>query len=536
MKKNDQYQDAYVRRAYTGKRRSRRKATGRLVVMALLLAAIVIAVFLLLNKPAFRLSKRTLTVELGSALSMNKADYVTADPKIFDLIKFDTSTVNTLKAGEYPISVSYEDEKETVTVKVEDTTPPVAELVKGDVNVVVGNSLNAADLVASYKDHSAVTISFSANGQQLKQSFPAIGDKEVDLYLIDAAGNKQSYHLTVHVVPTDTVPPTLSGTSALSIQLGKSPDLTTGVEARDDVDGNLTDMITRAGDLNIYKAGSYTLTYSVKDRAGNQVSATRAITVTDPYKALRDTNQIIASDDPAIHAVLNPVLGYLGSRVSKMGIVYYDLKTGKSFAINQDTQFRSASTAKLFVTMALYDRVDKGQLSLTQKINYTSADYEGGTGIIQGMNKTGGFTLATLADYSMKYSDNIAFNMLRRFLGRDNTFAYYESVIGHATNRSNTSMGAADGYDLMKLLYSANSPNFKHMLDMLKQTIFSSMLPKYLPAGTVAHKVGFYGSFYHDVGLVYDEDRPYIIAVFSGGVTSPEETIAQVSKLIYENR
>ncbi len=46
--------------------------------------------------------------------------------------------------------------------------------------------------------------------------------------------------------------------------------------------------------------------------------------------------------------------------ISKMGIVYYDLKTGKGFSINPDTQFRSASTAKLFVNMALYDRVDKG--------------------------------------------------------------------------------------------------------------------------------------------------------------------------------
>jgi hypothetical protein len=105
--------------------------------------------------------------------------------------------------------------------------------------------------------------------------------------------------------------------------------------------------------------------------------------------------------------------------------------------------------------------------------------------------------------------------MLRRFLGRDNTFEYYESVIGHDTNRKMTSMSAADGYDLMKRMYTSDSENFEHMLEVLKDTVFASMLPKYLPKEVeVAHKIGFYSGFYHDVGIVYDDDQPYIIAVY----------------------
>ena len=71
-------------------------------------------------------------------------------------------------------------------------------------------------------------------------------------------------------------------------------------------------------------------------------------------------------------------------------------------------------------------------------------------------------------------------------------FDYYESIIGHATNRKSTSMGAADGAKLMAELYNSDSANFAHMLDMLRQTKFNDMLPRFLPQGIVAHKVGFY--------------------------------------------
>lgn len=534
MKSNQQDQEPYNKRENAVKSQDKQKRTGLIIVIAALLLIVGIGIIWHINQPAFNLIKRSVTIELGSELVFSKTDYVEADPDILYLIDVDTSSVNMSVVGEYPIIVTYKDDQDTITAEVVDTTPPVAKLVTGEVTIEIGETIVVTDLVRQVEDFSSVMIGFSSNGEE-QLTFSETGDQTIEIFLTDSAGNRQTYLVSMHVLPVDTIAPVISGINDMTITLGQSPDLYDGIEAWDDRDGNLTDQITCTDDIDVYHEGVYSITYSIKDRAQNLAVDTRSVSVIDPFGYLRETNNIIVSDDPAAYAVLTPVLDYLGERIDKMGIVYHDLKTGKGFTINSDKQFRSASTAKLFVNMAMYDLVEKGQLSLSQKVYYTPLEYEGGTGILQNMDKTGGFTLETLADYSILYSDNIAFNMILHFIGRENALDYYESVINHDTNRQIMSMGALDGYELMELLYKSNSENLKHMLDMMKETSFSSMLPKYLATAVVAHKVGFYSTFYHDVGIVYDQENPYIIAVFTDGLASPEETIAEVSRLVYEN-
>jgi len=53
-----------------------------------------------------------------------------------------------------------------------------------------------------------------------------------------------------------------------------------GYRAVDAVDGDLTDEVTVDTDLDAAKAGRYTITYTVSDKAGNQAVATRSVIVT----------------------------------------------------------------------------------------------------------------------------------------------------------------------------------------------------------------------------------------------------------------
>jgi peptidoglycan/xylan/chitin deacetylase (PgdA/CDA1 family) len=88
----------------------------------------------------------------------------------------------------------------------------------------------------------------------------------------------------VKVVPKqDTTKPviTLKGNASMSIQLGnKFTD--PGYTASDDVDGNLTSKVTVSGTVNTGKAGTYTITYTVKDAAGNKTVVSRKVQVKDP--------------------------------------------------------------------------------------------------------------------------------------------------------------------------------------------------------------------------------------------------------------
>jgi hypothetical protein len=77
----------------------------------------------------------------------------------------------------------------------------------------------------------------------------------------------------------DTTKPVFNGISDVTLDVGESFDPLRGVVAHDDVDGDLSNSITVKGSVDTSMAGSYELTYSVSDKAGNVTVATRVVTV-----------------------------------------------------------------------------------------------------------------------------------------------------------------------------------------------------------------------------------------------------------------
>lgn len=61
-----------------------------------------------------------------------------------------------------------------------------------------------------------------------------------------------------------------------------------GATAKDDRDGDLTSKIETTGKVDTKKAGTYKITYTVKDSAGNVATASRTVIVKEEKKP--DTN------------------------------------------------------------------------------------------------------------------------------------------------------------------------------------------------------------------------------------------------------
>lgn len=73
---------------------------------------------------------------------------------------------------------------------------------------------------------------------------------------------------------------------------------TNGATAKDDRDGDLTSKIETTGKVDTKKAGTYKITYTVKDSAGNTATASRTVIVKEEKKpdSNTETNNTVNSN------------------------------------------------------------------------------------------------------------------------------------------------------------------------------------------------------------------------------------------------
>jgi hypothetical protein len=114
------------------------------------------------------------------------------------------------------------------------------------------------------------------------QPVPGItGEITVPVLVSDAEGDSAVFNLAV-TVEADTVPPviTLLGDANVSVTQGGTYS-DAGATASDNVDGDLTAQIVTVSTVNTMLPGTYTVTYSVTDQAGNTaVPQERTVVVT----------------------------------------------------------------------------------------------------------------------------------------------------------------------------------------------------------------------------------------------------------------
>ena len=97
-------------------------------------------------------------------------------------------------------------------------------------------------------------------------------------------------------VQPDTANPELElfgGANAINREAGQAW-AEPGVEAHDARDGNITDQIVVTGTVDMNSTGTYLLTYTVQDGAGNTATTTRTVTVVGNRTV--DLNATVAMD------------------------------------------------------------------------------------------------------------------------------------------------------------------------------------------------------------------------------------------------
>lgn len=176
----------------------------------------------------------------------------------------------------------------TRTVKVQRDTIPPQITMRGEATITLTRGSVFNDPGVSASDNSGAFVQIFTQG---RVNTNRIGSYEITYIARDRAGNTSSVRRTVIItsaIPVDTVAPVITLNGAESLELTAGGTYTElGATATDNVDSTVT--VTTSGSVDTSTAGSYTITYTATDRAGNTASKTRSILV----KAVDRTKPVI---------------------------------------------------------------------------------------------------------------------------------------------------------------------------------------------------------------------------------------------------
>lgn len=234
-----------------------------------------------------------------------------------------------------------------------------------------------------------------------------------------------------------------------------------------------------------------------------------------------------------------------------MGVAIEDLTSGDHYYLHQDEVFAQASSIKITVLANLYLQAEQGKLKLSDLYTVQQSDLVPDSDIMNGL--TPGVTRVTLRDLAtmmVAVSDNAATNVLIDKVGFQNVNAMLDSLgLSHTRLRRKMMdlQAAKEGREnistpreMMQLLdsiYRSKVLNKESTADFFKMlsTNKSSFIPRDLPPDLkIANKPGELEAVRNDSGVVFVEDRPYVICVMTGYLRNERDGENAISKVSLE--
>ncbi|HAU31022.1 MAG TPA: serine hydrolase [Desulfotomaculum sp.] len=225
------------------------------------------------------------------------------------------------------------------------------------------------------------------------------------------------------------------------------------------------------------------------------------------------------------------------------GIYFKDLDSGAVFDINGNEPITAASLVKVPAVLYLNTLIDQGELNWDDTVAYESGvDYQSGAGTLQFSARDGDeYSLRTLANLSITVSDNIAYRMIVRKVGKDNLANFMRSLGGETVFPGGWNITTAEDmgkYVEAILKFNEKNPEMgqKLLYDMAHSIYNVGLNGRIDKSVTVSHKEGDVTGVANDAGIVFAE-RPYILVVLTKNVDDIDrgfERIAEISRIVYD--
>ncbi len=221
-------------------------------------------------------------------------------------------------------------------------------------------------------------------------------------------------------------------------------------------------------------------------------------------------------------------------------------KKEEHYSYQADKVIPAASLYKLFLLAAAFQEIEKGSLKedqlisdskdrLTQVLGAEEFGYENSGDTIE-------YPVSEILTRIATISDNYASVMLAEKIGWDKVQSQADKIGAKNTRiKAPISSTAGDITLFYEKLYSGeivSKDASNKIIDLLSKSQLDSRIPNELPDSLkIAHKTGELAYLRHDAGIVFLENKPYIIVMMANNVPfedDAEKLESELSKQIYD--
>ncbi|MGF1473764.1 MAG: serine hydrolase [Rubrobacteraceae bacterium] len=277
----------------------------------------------------------------------------------------------------------------------------------------------------------------------------------------------------------------------------------------------------------------------------------------DPEPVLED---VPAEERDRINEGLEAIKEDIEDYGGVAGVYVQDIDSGYGYGIRPDEEFFSASVIKVPIMVAVFRKIDEGELSLSDTFPTEEGDWASGAGWMQWEEPGESRSVYDYLWMMMTQSDNVATNALVRKVGG----AEYVNEVSRSMGAENTVLvqkvtserGTVPSLDNrttpkeMALILdkiargkAASPESCEAMVDIMLENYLESWLVEGIPADAnvdIANKGGWLYEVYDEVGIVFHEGRPYAATIFTkygpGDPQVAKPTLIEISNAIWNTQ
>lgn len=232
-------------------------------------------------------------------------------------------------------------------------------------------------------------------------------------------------------------------------------------------------------------------------------------------------------------------------------------KNTAGFTINPKEKYGMASLIKVPIMISYFKLAQRDPETLNKKIKYDGSFDFNSIREIQSTNKLmvgREYKVSELIDYMIKYSDNNAYSLLANNLNITDTYTYANDLFNDfgiediSLDKDNMDINS---YSLFfRVLYNSTylgRTYSEKALEILSETDYKGGMRAGIPdditisnkfaEATIKNNSGqVVGKEFHNCGLVYYPDYPFILCMMTKGndLNKLQKIVTDVSKMIYE--